>query len=97
MTVIEIAWGVLALLASVFGFYFKRLYAAVDKNTADIKDVQQEVTEHRIHDAANYPSRKELDDKLTELKADIRGMIGPIHTHLQNLEYYLRNDKKPPL
>ena len=50
--------------------------------------------DHRVEDAATYPSRKEVDDKLFSLKDDLRGMIAPVRTSLQNVENYLRESKK---
>lgn len=94
MTLIEIAWGVLTLFASILGFYIKRLYSTVDKNSKDIVEVKKDLADHRVYDAATYPSRTELDAKLYELKKDIRGMISPVHTHLHNIENYLRNHHK---
>lgn len=83
----EIVLALLGLMASILGFFVKRLYTRVDKNEKDLVD-------HRIEDARNYITRDEHDKKMLNLKDDIRGMISPIRESVQNIEKYLREHEK---
>lgn len=59
-----------------------------------VNNLASKFQDHRVDSALTYPSRKEVDDKITALKDDIRGMIAPVRTSLQNVENYLRDSKK---
>lgn len=84
-------WEVLMILLSVIGilvlFVVKRLHDKVDKNTEDL-------VLHRIDDARNFITRQEHEEKVIQLKDDIRGMISPIRISVENIEKYLREKKE---
>lgn len=84
----------IALLISVLGFYIKRLYSRMDIIEKKIDDNADDLANHKIHDATSYATRGEIDNKLHRVRDDIRGMISPIHSQLQNIEEYLRAAKK---
>jgi hypothetical protein len=81
----EYGLALTGLIIGIIGFYTKRLYHSVDKNTQDIKQVAKELTDHRVHDASTFVSRTELDNKMFELKSDIRGMISASTQHIEAL------------
>lgn len=92
--IVEVALALLSIIVSVCGFYIKRLYKTVDGNTMHIKSVEKELTNHRVDDAAKFVSRQEMDVRFHHLRDDIRGMISPLREELQNIENFLRQQKK---
>jgi lysyl-tRNA synthetase class I len=84
-------WEVLMILLSVIGvlvlFVVKRLHDKVDKNTEDL-------VLHRIEDARNFVTRQEHEERILQLKEDLRTMISPIRVTVENIEKFLREGKE---
>lgn len=78
----------------ILGFYVRRLYANQDRNTEEIKTVKKDLADHRVEDARDFLSRKEFDARMFELKNDIRGMISPLHTKMDTIDNYVREQTK---
>lgn len=85
--IVELAIFILSVIIAGFSFIMKRLHKRMDKNEEDL-------TNHRVEDARLYITREELDTKMYHLKDDIRGMISPIRTSVENIEKFLREHNK---
>jgi hypothetical protein len=79
---IEIILFLCSTILSGLLFYVKTM-------STELKDVKQELHEHKIDDAKEYITHIEM----RELKDDIRGMVGSINNKLQGIEAYLRDNK----
>ena len=84
---IEIAMGLLSVIATLLIFLIKRMNGRIDKLDNDLQD-------HRVEDARSYITRVEHDNKLEILKADIREMVGSIGESVRNIENYIRDQNK---
>jgi hypothetical protein len=84
---IEIAMGLLSVIATLLMYLIKRTNNRVDKLDSDLQD-------HRVEDARHYITRVEHDNKLEILKADIREMVGSIGESVRNIENYIRDQNK---
>ena len=84
---IEIAMGLLSVIATILMYLIKRTISRVDKLDSDLQD-------HRVEGARHYITRVEHDNKLEILKADIREMVGSIGESVRNIENYIRDQNK---
>jgi len=85
LEVLEIVVTVMIAVGSVIGFYVRRMYARMDKQEGDIKEIKGELTEHRMHSAANHISRQEFHDSFKEMKDEIRDIVRHISTKIDKL------------
>ncbi len=88
---LEIAIAVGGILASIIGFYIKRLYREVDSVKKDIKAFRDELTSHRVEDASRYLPRSEMNEFADRIKLDVQNTLQPMYSKLQSIEEYLRN------
>ena len=82
---LEIVVGLVIAVGSVIGFYVRRMYAQMDKQEGEIKLIKGELTEHRMHSAANHISRQEFHQSFKEMKDEIRDIVRHISTKIDNM------------
>ena len=84
---LDIFLSLLSVIGVLVLFVVKRLHDKVDKNTEDL-------VLHRIEDARNFVTRQEHEERILQLKEDLRGMISPIRVSVENIEKFLREGKE---
>lgn len=85
LQILEIVLTIAIAAGSVIGFYVRRLYARMDKQEDETKDIKAELTEHRMHSAANHISRQEFHQSFREMKDEIRDIVRHISTKIDAL------------
>lgn len=78
----QILFFAIGALFSVIAFFLRDLHSRL---TACEKSLQ----DHRVEDAQNLVSRSEIQS----LRDDIRGMLSPIHSKIDEIEKFLRDNK----
>jgi lysyl-tRNA synthetase class I len=84
---LDIFLSLLSVIGVLVLFVVKRLHDKVDKNTEDL-------VLHRIEDARNFVTRQEHEERILQLKEDLRTMISPIRVTVENIEKFLREGKE---
>lgn len=79
----EIILFVIGTLFSVIGFFLRDLHAR-------LANVETGLQNHRVEDAKDLVPRVELLALTQTLRDDIRGMISPLNTKVENIDNYLR-------
>lgn len=82
LSLTEILLFVGGSLFSIIGFFLREQHGRLNK-------VEEGLQNHRVEDAQNLVSRQEI----SALRDDIRGMISPIHSKIENIENFLRDNK----
>lgn len=80
---ITITLFILGTMSSIIGFYIKGLYGRVEA-------LEQDMTNHRVEDAKEFVRKTDLQI----LKEDIKEIIAPLNSKMENIETHLRNGSK---
>lgn len=83
----QVVFFVIGGLFSIIAFFLRDLHARLTK-------VENGLQDHRIEDAQSLVPRVELLALTQTLRDDIRGMIAPINTKVENIDSYLREGNK---
>lgn len=78
---------IISTLFGVMAFFLRDLHRRLTQ-------VEIELHDHRVEDAKDLVPRVELLALTQTLRDDIRGMISPINTKVENIENYLREKGK---
>ncbi len=70
---------VAGFIASIIGFYVKELYGRV-------KALEKEMADHRVEDVEKYVQHRDL----MVLKNDIKEILAPLASKMENIENHLR-------
>lgn len=87
---LEIAIAIGGIIASIIGFYIKRLYREIDSVKNDMKVMREELTNHRVDGAARYLPREEMKEFADRIRQDVQSNLQPLFVKLQSIEEYLR-------
>ena len=79
MEMSHIIISVAGIVASIIGFYVKELYGRV-------KDLEKDMADHRVEDVEKYVQHRDL----IGLKNDIKEILAPLATKMENIENHLR-------
>lgn len=71
--------SVAGFIASIIGFYVKELYGRV-------KDLEKDMADHRVEDVEKYVQHRDL----MVLKNDIKEILAPLASKMENIENHLR-------
>ena len=75
----NIVLSVAGFIASIIGFYVKELYGRV-------KALEKDMADHRVEDVEKYVQHRDL----MVLKNDIKEILAPLATKMENIESHLR-------
>lgn len=75
----SIVLSVAGFIASIIGFYVKELYGRV-------KALEKDMADHRVEDVEKYVQHRDL----MVLKNDIKEILAPLASKMENIENHLR-------
>ena len=71
--------SVVGIISSIIGFYVKELYGRV-------KDLEKDMADHRVEDVEKFVQHRDL----IGLKNDIKEILAPLASKMENIENHLR-------
>ena len=79
----HILFAVAGIIASIIGFYVKELYGRV-------KALEKDMADHRVEDVEKYVQHRDL----MILKNDIKEILAPLTSKMENIENHLRGRRQ---
>lgn len=84
MEISHIVVTIAGFIASIIGFYVKELYGRV-------KALEKDMADHRVEDVEKYVQHRDL----MILKNDIKEILAPLTSKMENIENHLRSRRQP--